>query len=433
VRRRPAFSYGWVVLAVAFVVMALGFGLRNAFSVFYPAIVEEFDWSRGSTALMFSLNILVYGFMAPVGGGLVDRFKPGRVIALGACILGGGIVLCSLATTQWQFYLLYGLVVAAGLSMIGVAPLSAVVMPWFAGKRGLVFSILAAGFGLSLVMASLAQYLISSYGWRNAYVIMGLGPIAIIAPLCLFLVRRPPLRIGPQPPDAPATSGMAGSHGSEEISGAEGKWSVIGWTLSRALKTHQFWVLFFVGFCQIGLAEKIAIAHQVYIFRDAGYEPMIAATIYSVFGIAFVVGNLCGSLSDRLGREKVFIPGCLLSTGAVFLLFLIKDSSQPWMAFLFAVCFGLGLGVMPPVLFAVVADLFHGESFGSIQGFIVLGISLGGAISPWLAGLLYDRTGSYVPSFYLLIGSLLACGVMMWLLAPRKLRPVQPGAPGGGG
>ena len=160
---------------------------------------------------------------------------------------------------------------------------------------------------------------------------------------------------------------------------------------------------------------------------------MTAATIYSVFGIAFVVGNLCGSLSDRLGREKVFVPGCLLSTGAVLLLFLIEDTSQPWMAFLFAVCFGMGLGVMPPVLFAVVADLFHGESFGSIQGFIVLGISLGGAISPWLAGLLYDRTGSYVPSFYLLIGSLLACGVMMWLLAPRKLRPVQPGAPGGGG
>lgn len=432
-RRRPAFSYGWVVLAVAFVVMALGFGLRNAFSVFYPAIVEEFDWSRGSTALMFSLNILVYGFMAPVGGGLVDRFKPGRVIALGACILGGGIALCSLATTQWQFYLLYGLVVAGGLSMIGVAPLGAVVMPWFAGKRGLVFSILAAGFGLSLVMASLAQYLISSYGWRNAYVIMGLGPIAIIAPLCLFLVRHAPLRIGLQPPDTPATSGAAGSHRSGETSGTGGRWSVIGWTLSRALKTHQFWVLFFVGFCQIGLAEKIAIAHQVYIFRDAGYEPMMAASIYSVFGVAFVVGNLCGSLSDRLGREKVFIPGCLLSTGAVFLLFLIEDSSQPWMAFLFAVCFGLGLGVMPPVLFAVVADLFHGESFGSIQGFIVLGISLGGAISPWLAGLLYDRTGSYVPSFYLLIGSLLACGVMMWLLAPRKLMPVQPKAPGGGG
>jgi len=144
VRRKPSFSYGWVVLAVAFVVMAFGFGLRNAFSVFYPAIVEEFDWSRGSTALMFSLNILVYGFMAPVGGGLVDRFRPRRVVALGACVLGGGIALCSLAATQWQFYLLYGLVVAAGLSMIGIAPLSSIVTPWFAGRRGFVFGILAA-------------------------------------------------------------------------------------------------------------------------------------------------------------------------------------------------------------------------------------------------------------------------------------------------
>lgn len=414
--------------------MAFGFGLRNAFSVFYPAIVEEFDWSRGSTALMFSLNILVYGFMAPVGGGLVDRFRPGRVIALGACILGGGIALCSLAATQWQFYLLYGLVVAAGLSMIGIAPLSSIVTGWFAGRRGFVFGILAAGFGVSLVAASAAQYLISSYGWRSAYVITGLFPIVVIAPLCLLLLRRPSPQEKLPFSGAPAPSSTAmGLHDPGLVASTGGKWSTAGWTLSRVLKTYQFWVLFLIGFCQIGLAEKIAIAHQVYIFRDAGYEAMTAAAIYSVFGVAFVVGNLCSTLSDRLGREKVYLPGCLLSTGVVFLLFLIKDASQPWMAFLFAVCFGLGLGVMPPVLFAVVADLFHGESFGSVQGFIILGVSLGGAISPWLAGFLHDRTGSYVPSFYLLIGSLLACGVMMWLVAPRKLRPVQSGAPGSGG
>jgi len=119
----------------------------------------------------------------------------------------------------------------------------------------------------------------------------------------------------------------------------------------------------------------------------------------------------------------VFIPSCLLSAGAASLLFVIKDTSQPWMAFLFAVCFGLGLGAVGPVFFATMADLFGGRYFGSILGIAVLGFSLGGSISPWLAGFLHDRTGSYSVAFLIVIGSMVASAVLMWLIAPRKLRP----------
>ena len=111
----------WVVLAVGFLVMALGFGLRNAFSVFYPAIVEDFGWSRGGTAAMFSLNILVYGLLSPVVGVLVDRFKPQLLLSLGIAVIGGGGVLCGFATSGWHFYLLYGVLVAVGAALI-VAP-----------------------------------------------------------------------------------------------------------------------------------------------------------------------------------------------------------------------------------------------------------------------------------------------------------------------
>jgi MFS family permease len=147
---------------------------------------------------------------------------------------------------------------------------------------------------------------------------------------------------------------------------------------------------------------------------------MAAASVYSVFGISFVVGNLCSTLSDRVGREAVFIPSCLLCVGAVCLLFLIRDTSQPWMAILFAVGFGLGMGAAPPVLFTMVADLFHGKSFGAIQGTIILGFALGGTVSPWLAGFLHDRTGSYVTTFVIIEIALLASCAMVWLVAPRK-------------
>ena len=154
--------------------------------------MEEFGWERGSTALMFSITILFYGLVAPAAGGLVDRFGPRLVLPVGACIMGGGFVLCSLARTQWHFYLFYGVIAAVGLSIAGWTPLTTMLSNWFVKKRGLVFGILAAAFGISLPSAYIAQFLISSFGWQAAYVIIGLASITIIVALCAFFLRCSP-------------------------------------------------------------------------------------------------------------------------------------------------------------------------------------------------------------------------------------------------
>ena len=409
----------WVVLAVGFLVMALGFGLRNAFSVFYPEIVADFGWSRGGTAAMFSLNIFVYGLLSPVVGSLVHRFKPQVLLSVGIVVIGGGAVLCGFATSEWHFYLLYGVLVAIGAALIGVTPLATIVTPWFAKNRGLVFSILASGFGVSLVSASLVQYLISTHGWRNAYFITGVAVITIVVPLTLLFIRRAPV-VGQGEATAETTERPEDTSPEEHV-----RWQHGDWSLRQVLKTPQFWMLWLAGFFQIGIAEKIAIAHQVYFFRDAGYSPMDAAMFYSVFGVLFVVGTLASSVSDRLGRERVFLPACGLSIASVALLFMVRDATHPWMASLFAACFGLGLGAMPPALFASVADLFHGKSYGSIVGMMVLGVSLGGAVSPWLAGYMHDVTGNYTSSLFLLLAALVVCGLLFRLVAPARLSPVR--------
>jgi MFS family permease len=315
--------------------------------------------------------------------------------------------------------------VAAGLSLTGWTPLTAVVSNWFVRKRGLAFGILSAGFGGSLVFAAIAQFLISTFGWQIAYVIIGVASVAIIVPLCSLLMRSHPRDKGLLP-DGVRFSAPEPKNPNEPMisTSLKGAWASTSWTLSKAIKTYHFWLLFFIAFCLLGLAETIVIAHMVFFFRDVGYEAMRAAGIYSVFGVAFVVGNLCSFLSDRLGRERVFIPSCLLSAVAVCLLFLIKDTSHPWLSFLYAVLFGLGIGTAAPVFFTTVADLFQGRHFGSIQGAVVLGFSLGGAIAPWLAGFLHDETGTYFSTFLILLGSLLISLLLMWLVAPRKIRPV---------
>jgi len=421
-KQRPTPYYGWIVLGVAFTIMVLGYAIRNTFSVFYPTIVEEFGWGRGDTALMFSITILVYGFTAPVAGSLVDRFQPRVVLSAGALMVGAGIALCSLASTQWQFYLLYGVMVAIGLSMIGVTPLSAVATSWFVTRRGLMFSILAAGFGLSLMSAPINQLLISSFGWRSAYVIIGIFCSAVIIPLCLRFMRRAPPQPG-QPGGLTRETGQPAVPGTQQPADLRRSWDDTEWTLRRALRTYQFWLFTATAFLIMGFTEQIVIAHQVYFLRDLGCQPMTAASIYGVFGIAFVVGTLCGSLSDRLGRKQVFIPAVLLMAAAMsFLLFCIKDASQLWMLLTFAICFGLGQGAAPPACMAAMADLFHGRYYGSILGAMILGASLGGATGPWLAGFLHDMTGSY---FTVLVAAVLASvlsAALMWLAAPRKVR-----------
>ena len=422
-RKRFPLHRRWVVLCVGFLIMASGFALRNAFSVFYPAVVSEFGWSRGNTAIMFSLSIFVYGVLSPVVGGLIDRFRPQLVIGIGIGIMGGSIALCGLATQEWHFYLLYGVIAAVGVSMFGITPLAAVITPWFSKHRALVFAVLAAGFGVSLVAASLVQLLISAYGWQQALTISGLAVAAVMVPLTLVFLRRPPMSATVLPQSVPAAEAEA-SKGGQDTETSQG-WHAREWTLRRALKTPQFWMLWIAGFCQLGLAEKAVIAHEVYFFQDVGYSPIQAASVYSVFGLLFIVGNLVSTFSDKIGREKVYLPACGLAVLGTASLFLISDASQPWMAYMFAVVFGFGMGIMPPVLFASVADFFHGRSYGAIMGMVTFGFSMGGALGPWLAGYMHDVSGSYDSTIIMLLAALLACGLLVWLAAPRKFVPVR--------
>jgi len=417
--KRGDIYYGWLILGIAFVTLTLGFANRTTFSVFYPTIVEEFGWDRGSTAIMFSITVLVYGLAAPLAGRLVDRFNPRLVLPIGACVMGSGIILCGIASSQWQFYLFYGVTAALGFSIIGWTPFSAIISDWFSKKRGLVFGILSAAFGISLVSASIAQFLISNFGWRNAYVFIGSFSIAIIVPLCFLFMRRTPNENDHFSASICYTLSKP-EHADEDLPafGFQMNRPDTAWTPSQVMKTHQFWFLVLTSICLFSFAESILIAHQVYIFRDVGYNPMVAATIYSVFGIMNVTGNLCGFSSDHLGRKQVFIPACLLAAGAVSLLFLVRDTSQPWIPFTFAVCFGFGLGIASTVFWAIVADVFHGPYLGSIIGFIVSGFSLGSTIGPWLAGFLHDQTGSYSTTVLIVLASLITPAALVWLVAP---------------
>jgi MFS family permease len=419
-RSRKLF-YGWIVLAIGFLAIVAGYICRNTFSVFYPAIVAEFGWTRGNTALIFSINVLVYGIVAPFAGGLADRFRPRYVLASGAVLTGIGMVLCSLAYEKWHFYLLYGVVAAIGLSIAGWVPLATLLTNWFVRRRAMVFGVLGAGFGLSLIAAYATQYVILSLGWRTAYLIIGLLVGVVIPPVCILFIRRTPAEKGLFPDGISAAE--AEEQPAHAVDGLVATYRrAKEWTLGAAVRTHQFWLLFFIWVCTMGLAEQTAISQQVYFYLDAGYAPMSAAAFFGTFGICLAIGNLVGSYSDKTGRERFFLPTWLWCMASVLVLYWMKDATTPWMPPLFAVSFGLSFGALTCVLNATVADIYHGRHYGRIAGMMSLGFALGGSVSPWLAGYLHDLTGSHVGAYDLMVASLLASGIMYRFVAPRKLK-----------
>jgi len=181
------------------------------------------------------------------------------------------------------------------------------------------------------------------------------------------------------------------------------EWANTNWTLRRAMRTYQFWLMFFTSFCIFGLVENLAL----------------------VLGIMIAMGNLAGFVSDQIGREKTFNLGCLASIVGLSMLLLLEKSPHIWMPFLYAVFFGLGMGISGPTLGATSADMFQGKSFGIINGFITMGYGLGGIVGPWLGGFIFDITKSY--SIALIIAILATClaFILLWIAAPRKIRRLR--------
>src|SRR5262249_37719305 len=128
---RPPFFYGWVLVGIAFVTMAVGVSARTAFSLLFPAILGEFDWDRGVTAGAFSFGSMVSAVVTPFVGRLMDRRGPRIVVELGVITMGAGLILASMVSTPWQLYLTLGALVGGGVNCLAYTGQSIYLTNWF--------------------------------------------------------------------------------------------------------------------------------------------------------------------------------------------------------------------------------------------------------------------------------------------------------------
>ena len=411
-KRFPIF-YGWAIVGISITVMILVYGTRNSFSIFFPSILDEFGWSRGSTALMLSLNLLFYGLTAPVAGSLGDRWKPRRVVPLGITFLGLTTAGCAWASQLWHFYLLFGILMPMGTAMCGWPLMAPTLANWFFKRRGLAMGLGQAGGGLSFTYGLFAEFVISQVGWRYAYLVLAGILVVVVLPLFLFFFHYRPENRGLK------------AYGAVEISVTSDELNVKhdasqDWTLGHAMKTPQLWLLVTSNSLYWGVAFYMVLAHQVKFALDVGYSSIFAASIFALFGVFVVIGQISAAVSDVIGREKVVILAAIVSILALVALVSVKDTSQSWLLYLYAICFGYGGGLYSPTLTAGTADIFYGRHFGAIVGLLMTGTGIGGAIGPWLGGYIYDISGSYLGAFIFSMVFLGLSGIIFWIAAPRK-------------
>jgi MFS family permease len=394
------------MIVTVWLTLGVTFGLLFSFPVFLVPLLEEFRWSRGVAAAAFSLSAIVQGALSPVVGLLVDRLGPRRVMLTGAVVVGVSCMLGSRITALWQLYLVVGVLTAAGVCAVGFVPSGALVAQWFARRQGSMMGLVFSGMGVGvLTFGPLAQWLISTRGWRSAYVILGIGALALLLPLVWLGVRPPPRPVAPEPASAPAATGPAPADGSMEV--------------RAALRTRAFWALFF-AYLFTPLAVFPVVTHQVAFAVDHGFPRMFVATIFGLTGLMSIAGRIIfGIAADRIGRalSATISYGCT-AAGTLALLSL-ETWHQPAALYVYALLFGLGFGARGPIITAIAAELFPGRRFGAIYGIVSVGNGLGGAIGPWFAGALFDLTGSYRIPFLLATVFCAAGAICFWLARPR--------------
>lgn len=386
--------------------LSLAYGIWYSYSVILVALLHEFGWSRSVLAGAFSVFTLVHGGASPLVGALCERLRPLGMMAMGGVALGLALFANSFIHEPWQLYLGFGVLTAAAVGAAGWTPALVQVQRDFQDRLGLALGIVSSGVGVGmLVVVPITQMLIDAWGWRAAYRVLAVVCVLWIVPSSLFLLRR-----------SGEGRGKAPARKDEAKAGSGNQ------TLAQAMRGEPFWLMcaaFFFG----NVCSQTLHVHQVAYLVDHGVAAMVAASVVGVVGAASIVGKTGGGwLSDRIEREFVYVAGIAIMVGAVAALVALAHAPERWAIYGYAVLLGLGYSVTASLTPTMVADRFGGPHFGTIVGMGLMGAAVGSAFGPWLAGYVFDLTGSYFVAFGVAAGCGVLAGAACWRARVLRVR-----------
>ncbi len=371
--------YGWIIVVVTFLALLASAGVRTAPSVIIKPLEAEFGWYRADISLAVAVSLFAFGFGAPIGGTLVDRFGPRRVMLAGLVMIGLGLAPLTGLTTLWQLHVLWGLVVGIGTGVVTNVLGATVALRWFNQYRGMVVGVFGAATAAGqLIFVPSLIALASSSGWRAVFVAMAVAVFAVIVPV-LLLMRNHPQDIGLEPVgEATAVSAHVDTRSTP---------------LREAIRSRDFWLLagsfFICGYTTNGLIGTHLLPHTL----EHGFVEAEISWALALMGVMNLIGTTAsGWLSDRYDNRKLLamyygFRGMSLAA----LPFILEMRGM----LLFALVSGLDWVATVPPTVNLTAQHFGRGSLGTLYGWIFCSHMIGAGLASYAGGWFRDTLGDY--------------------------------------
>ena len=414
--------HGWWVVATSFVGAGVGMGIGGVgIGVFVEPMTADLGWSRAAMAGVFIIRAIVMAVTGPMLGPLVDRRLGAQTLYVGGgFIAGASIIMLAWIDSIWQFYLLFGVGWSVGQLAFGGNLLTGpIVAKWFIRKRGRAMGIYTMGIPVgSILFVPINAIIVTAFGWETAWVILGVTTWILTIPLAAFTMRRQPEDLGLHP------DGDSGTNFNPPISETSDTVSIVNridWTRSEALRTPTLYLLL-TSFLFIGMAMGIFTIHQIPAITDKGYSLGIASAVsITLSSCSLVVKPVVGLLSERFPPR--YLAAVCFSLGASGVVVLGLANTM-FLLFLFAILYGFGAGASVVFQNIIWADYYGRQNLGAIRGMVAPFAALGGGISPFIAGWMFDTTGSYDSILVMMGGGAFVAAILIFLAQP-------PGTPAG--
>jgi MFS family permease len=410
--RRERVFYGWWVVAAGFGLEALiGSLFFYAYGAYVVLLREEFGWSRTLLSAGFALARAESAVLGPVQGWLTDRFGPRVLIQTGMIVFAVGFMLFSQINGPVSFFSVF-FIMAVGAGLGGYLPITVAIVNWFRRRRAQALSFSSAGMAMGGLMTPLVAAVMLKLGWRWTAFLSGVVILFVGLPLSQLIRHRPEAygwRPDGDPPDAaPAAAARASAPRD--------------FTASQAMRTRAFWLISAGHGSALLVVSAVMVHMVVHVTERLGISLAQAAGVVSMITVTQIAGQLSGGWAGDRFSKRAIVVGCMGAHAVAILL--LAHATAYWMVVLFALLHGLAWGTRGPLMAAIRADYFGPTSFGMISGISSMVVMLGMIAGPLVAGILADRTGSYVAGFTVL-AVLASLGSIFFLLARR---PMPPGA-----
>lgn len=385
--------YGWVVVGGLFGVAFCGPMGRYILTSLFPFVMQDPGWSRDTIGLAFTIHFWAYAFFALAAGRLLDRIGGRTIIFAGGLLMLAGLIGLSQVRTVWQFYLLFGLVLAAAVSMTHFVPNTAIVRKWFVTKAGTATGIVTAGTVVGLgALPPVVSRLSVAFGWRSACLVCGIVIGALIMLIALVLIRNTPESMGLAPDGDPVGTDRGNPRPQAAIGSAQPAASA-ELTAKQAMGTRDFWY-FFLVYSITGIPLQGILSHVIVWAVEVGVSKANSGLVLAALTIPSIpIRVLAGGLGDRFGKRRMLIASNL-ATALVWLAgyWVIGGSTS---FFAFAVILGFVYSAPFSLYTPYLGDIFGRGAVGTLMGAVTLGHGIIGGVGPYLWGWIASTTGTY--------------------------------------